>query len=91
MKPQHFLSLRDLSPDVLRQLISRAIELKAMQKSGAIHEPLRNRMLAMVFDKSSTRTRVSFETGMTLAVTACFFHPAIRSWAAANRLKTRHG
>ena len=65
MKPQHFLSLRDLSPDVLRQLISRAIELKAMQKSGAIHEPLRNRMLAMVFDKSSTRTRVSFETGMT--------------------------
>lgn len=65
MKPHHFLSLRDLAPDALRQLINRAIELKAMQKNGELYEPLRNRMLAMVFDKSSTRTRVSFETGMT--------------------------
>jgi len=65
MKPQHFLSLRDVTSETLRQLIDRAIELKAMQKNGVLHEPLRNRMLAMVFDKSSTRTRVSFETGMT--------------------------
>lgn len=64
-KPQHFLSLRDLTADELGRIIERAIELKAMQKSGTLHEPLRNRMLALVFDKSSTRTRVSFETGMT--------------------------
>ncbi len=61
---QHFLTLMDLDKATLKQLVTRAIELKAMQKSGEIYEPLKNRVLAMIFDKSSTRTRVSFETGM---------------------------
>lgn len=65
MSTRHFLSLRDLTSDELGGIIKRATELKALQKSGALHEPLRNKMLALVFDKSSTRTRVSFETGMT--------------------------
>ena len=65
MSTRHFLSLRDLGADELGGIIQRAIELKAMQKRGELHEPLRNKMLALVFDKSSTRTRVSFETGMT--------------------------
>ena len=62
--PRHFLSLLDLSSDELRALIQRAIELKAMQHQGVIYEPLKNKVLAMIFEKSSTRTRVSFETGM---------------------------
>jgi len=62
--PRHFLSLLDLSGDELRGLIQRAIELKSMQHQGVIYEPLKNKVLAMVFEKSSTRTRVSFETGM---------------------------
>ena len=62
---KHFLSLRDLTADEIRNVVARAIELKALQKSGTLHESLRNKMLALVFDKSSTRTRVSFETGMT--------------------------
>jgi ornithine carbamoyltransferase len=57
--------LHDLSPDELRRLIARAVELKAMQRRGEHYEPLRNRVLAMVFEKSSTRTRVSFEAAMT--------------------------
>ena len=61
---QHFLTLMDLDKAQLKTLISRAIELKAMQKSGEIFEPFKNRVLGMIFDKSSTRTRVSFETGM---------------------------
>ncbi|MDF1762876.1 MAG: ornithine carbamoyltransferase [Oleibacter sp.] len=61
---RHFLTLMDLSPAELQALIQRAIELKAMQHRGAIHEPLKNRILAMIFEKSSTRTRVSFEAGM---------------------------
>jgi len=65
MSTRHFLSLRDLSPEELGNIIARAIELKGIQKRGEIHESLRNKMLALVFDKSSTRTRVSFETGMT--------------------------
>ncbi|MCL4166808.1 UNVERIFIED_CONTAM: hypothetical protein GTU68_049609 [Idotea baltica] len=54
----------DFSPEELQQLIARAIELKKIQKSGEIYEPLKNMTLAMIFEKSSTRTRVSFETGM---------------------------
>lgn len=61
---QHFLTLMDLDKATLKQLIARAIELKEIQKSGEIFEPFKNRVLGMIFDKSSTRTRVSFETGM---------------------------
>jgi ornithine carbamoyltransferase len=63
-KPRHFLSLLDLSSEEFRTLIKRAIELKNMQHNGEIFEPLKNRVLAMIFEKASTRTRVSFETGM---------------------------
>ena len=61
---QHFLTLMDLDKATLKQLVTRAIELKAIQKSGEIFEPLKNKVLGMIFDKASTRTRVSFETGM---------------------------
>ncbi len=61
---QHFLTLMDLDKATLKQLITRAIELKEIQKSGEIFEPLKNKVLGMIFDKASTRTRVSFETGM---------------------------
>lgn len=64
MTLRHFLTLNDLSGNELRALIQRAIELKALQKAGKIYEPLKNKVLGMVFEKSSTRTRVSFEAGM---------------------------
>lgn len=62
--PRHFLTLLDLSKEELVALTQRAIELKAMLKSGQLYEPLKNKVLAMIFEKSSTRTRVSFETAM---------------------------
>jgi len=61
---RHFLTLTDLSTNEFRNIIKRASELKAMQHRGDIFEPLKNKVLAMIFEKSSTRTRVSFETGM---------------------------
>ncbi|MCK5662399.1 MAG: ornithine carbamoyltransferase [Thiotrichaceae bacterium] len=64
MELRHFLTLMDLSKDELHKLIARAIELKAMQHAGTIYEPFKNKVLAMIFEKSSTRTRVSFETAM---------------------------
>ncbi len=64
MKPRHFITLNDLSADELRTIIQRAIELKKMRADGEIHEPLKNKVLAMIFEKSSTRTRISFEAGM---------------------------
>ncbi|MGH8467594.1 MAG: ornithine carbamoyltransferase [Gammaproteobacteria bacterium] len=63
-RPRHFLSLADLTPAELSRLIERGIELKAMRRARETHEPLKSRVLAMVYEKSSTRTRVSFETAM---------------------------
>jgi ornithine carbamoyltransferase len=64
MAPRHFLTLLDFSPAELAQLITRAIELKSMHHQGQIFEPLKNKVLGMIFEKSSTRTRVSFEAGI---------------------------
>lgn len=64
MATRHFLTLLDLTPAELQRLIQRAIELKAMQKNGESYTPMRDKVLGMVFEKSSTRTRVSFEAGM---------------------------
>ncbi len=64
MTVRHFLTLTDLSSDELTTLLHRAIELKAQYKKKERYQPLENRVLAMVFEKSSTRTRVSFEAGM---------------------------
>jgi len=64
MTVQHFLTLDDLAISTLENLIDRAIELKSLTNQGAIFEPLKNKSLAMIFSKSSTRTRVSFEVGM---------------------------
>lgn len=64
MALRHFLTLRDLTPEELHALILRAIELKAMHYRQEVYQPLTGKIMAMVFEKSSTRTRVSFEAGM---------------------------
>jgi ornithine carbamoyltransferase len=64
MNTQHFLTLDDLSTKTLQSIIDRAIDLKSLQNDGAIYEPLKNQSLAMIFNKASTRTRVSFEVAM---------------------------
>lgn len=64
MTVRHFLNLGDLSTAELRALLNRAIELKAMRRNGEVYEPLKGKVMGMVFEKSSTRTRVSFEAGM---------------------------
>ena len=61
---RHLLSLSDLSAAEARGLITRATVLKEMLHRGEDYRPLRNRTLGMIFEKSSTRTRVSFEVGM---------------------------
>ncbi|WP_114416483.1 ornithine carbamoyltransferase [Marinospirillum perlucidum] len=76
MSVRHFLTLSDLSPQELERVIQRAIELKRRHKAGLLDEPLKNKVLAMIFEKSSTRTRVSFEAGMAqLGGSAIFLSP----------------
>ncbi|PQJ96702.1 ornithine carbamoyltransferase [Chromatium okenii] len=73
---RHFLTLFDLSPLEARTLIARASELKRQLKRGEIYRPFPHRTLAMIFEKSSTRTRVSFEAGMVqLGGHALFLSP----------------
>jgi ornithine carbamoyltransferase len=63
--PNNFINFDQLSQNNLQRIIDRAISLKKEHKSGRINNSLKNKTLAMIFDKSSTRTRVSFEAGMT--------------------------
>jgi ornithine carbamoyltransferase len=65
MKSKHFLTLLDIPKEEIKNLVHRAIELKKMTKENIVYTPLQNKTLALLFDKSSTRTRVSFEVGMT--------------------------
>ena len=60
---KHFLTLMDLTPAELTSVINRAIEMKAEHKAGTARESMKNKVLGMIFEKSSTRTRVSFEAG----------------------------
>lgn len=64
MPTQHFLTLMDLSAETLDQLIDRAIALKSKLVDPQIQAKLANKTLGMIFEKSSTRTRVSFEVAM---------------------------
>ncbi|HEY9018130.1 ornithine carbamoyltransferase [Thiomicrospira sp.] len=76
MTNKHFLTLKSLTPQELQQILQRGIELKKMQHAGEIYEPLKNQTLAMIFEKASTRTRISFEVGMTqLGGHALFLSP----------------
>ncbi len=61
MNPRHFVTFTDLSGEEIRALIRRANELKGLK---TVYEPLKNKVLGMIFEKSSTRTRVSFKAGM---------------------------
>jgi ornithine carbamoyltransferase len=65
MAVRHFLTLLDLSPAELNGLIQRATEMKAeLRRNGGHGEPFKGKVMGMIFEKSSTRTRVSFEAGM---------------------------
>lgn len=63
-KGKDFLQLSDFSTDEILYLLNEAIELKALQKAGKPQPFLSGKVLGMIFEKSSTRTRVSFEVGM---------------------------
>src|SRR5713226_8529491 len=64
MPAKHFLQLQDFSRDELDYLFERTRWIKERFKRYELYQPLRDRTLALVFEKASTRTRVSFEAGM---------------------------
>jgi ornithine carbamoyltransferase len=58
------LSIYDLDRETVGIIFENAVKLKKMQKEGTVYTPLKGKTLGMIFDKSSTRTRISFEVGM---------------------------
>jgi ornithine carbamoyltransferase len=63
--PRHLLDIDDLTPAELDAVLDRAAEIKAAHEAGESDPHLEDQTLAMIFEKPSTRTRISFETGMT--------------------------
>ena len=63
-QPRHFLTLQDYSAETLRSILDLAAELKRRFKAGDRPQLLKDKVLAMIFEKQSTRTRVSFDVGM---------------------------
>ena len=64
LKGKDLLSIHDLSTDEVHEILDCAAKLKVMQKAGIEHKLLAGKTLGMIFEKSSTRTRVSFEVGI---------------------------
>jgi ornithine carbamoyltransferase len=76
MEPRHFLTLGDLSRAELDAVIARAIALKQTHREGREQPSMTGKVLGMIFEKSSTRTRVSFEAGMAqMGGSAIFLSP----------------
>ncbi len=63
LKGRDLLELDDYTPEEIQYLIDLAIELKRKQKNGEEYQPLKGKTIGLIFEKSSTRTRVSFEVG----------------------------
>lgn len=61
---RHFLTLKDFTKEEILEIVDIALSIKKNLKAGIYNKELQNKTLAMIFEKSSTRTRVSFETGM---------------------------
>jgi ornithine carbamoyltransferase len=77
LKGRHLIDLSEFETQELRKILDTAHDLKQKQKKGKPHEILKGKSLAMIFMKSSTRTRVSFEVGMTqLGGHALFLQPS---------------
>ncbi len=62
---RHFLTLNDFNKEELQDILNIAFEIKAELRNGVAKHKMKDKSLAMIFEKSSTRTRVSFEVGMT--------------------------
>jgi ornithine carbamoyltransferase len=74
--PRHFLRISDITKKELESLFKRASKLKAEKKSGSMRAPLRGKSIGLVFEKLSTRTRVSFEVAINdLGANSLYLNP----------------
>ena len=87
---KHLLKLQDLDKNEILDILNLADQLKYENHNGIEHHHLKGKTLGMIFQKSSTRTRVSFETGMyQLGGQALSFLTEICKSAEASRCRTQ--
>lgn len=76
LKGRDFLTLLDYTPEEIAYLVNLAAELKAKKKAGVLHDVLRGKNVALIFEKTSTRTRCSFEVaGRDLGMGVTYLDP----------------
>ena len=86
---RNYLKLLDFTPDEIRYLISLAKQFKALKLAGTPHRYLEGKNIVLLFEKTSTRTRCSFEVaGHDLGLGVTYLDPG--SSQMGNRLKTLH-
>ena len=61
LKGRNFLTLKDFTPEEITYMIDLAAELKAKKEAGELHEYYKGKNIALIFEKTSTRTRCAFE------------------------------
>lgn len=77
LKGRHFLTLKDFTPGEIGELLELAARLKAEKKQGIRHDNLRGRNIALIFEKTSTRTRCAFEVAAhDLGMQVTYLDPA---------------
>ena len=77
LRGRDFLTLRDFTPEEIRYMLNHARELKKMKKEGIVHRHHEGKNIALIFEKTSTRTRCSFEVaGHDLGVGVTYLDPA---------------
>ena len=98
LKGRDFLTLKDYTPEEIEYLIELAAKLKKMKKDGVVEQPLLGKNVALIFEKTSTRTRCSFEVaahdlGMGVRQESELFERirrVIRSYAHRHKISLRH-
>ena len=89
LKGRDFLTLLDYTPEEIAYLVDLAAELKAKKKAGVLHDVLRGKNVALIFEKTSTRTRCSFEVAAhDLGMGSTYLDPTVARSAKRNPLPT---
>ncbi len=88
LKGRHFLTLKDYTAEEILYLLDLAAELKALKKSGTVHRRHEGKNVALIFEKTSTRTRCSFEVAAAdLGMTATYLDPSASQIGAKESIK----
>ena len=92
MKGRSFLKLLDFTPEEITQLIDTAADFKQKKKAGVPHDTLKGKNIALIFEKTSTRTRCSFEVAAyDLGMGVTYLDPSGSRSAKRNPSPTRRG